>query len=211
MSEVLRISSPSSETWVAWTLLLLLVLAAANHTLITDMATTFRGLFSRSERSYATNSIPTQILSWIYKIGIVAMAINLLLYKPETSFSINRYALALAGVTGAFAIQQVLVHLTAIVFLHHRQYEGATEQRQQIGNTISLLTYPIVMVMTWQNSTLNNILCLALAILWGILLLIKGLQLSQQFNSILYILLYFITLELIPMAGCILWLKHILQ
>jgi hypothetical protein len=211
MSEVLRISSPSSETWVAWTLLLLLLLAASNHSLVMDMANTFRGLFSRGERSYATNSIPTQVLSWIYKIGIVAMAMNLLLYQPGMKFGIGRYALSLASVAGMFAIQQALSHLTATVFLSHRQYEGAMEQRRQISNTISLLTYPIVVVMVWQNSVLNNTLCIALSLLWGGLLLIKGIQLSQQLSSILYILLYFITLEFIPLAGCILWLKHILQ
>ena len=70
---------------------------------------------------------------------------------------------------------------------------------------------PIVMLLLWQINEYTIACVIAVAALYYIVLFVKGIQLFYQgVLSILYVLLYIISLEVLPLAGAFLLIKNML-
>jgi hypothetical protein len=208
MEMISRISSPVSESWVAWVLLLLVVLWLLNSMFVPEISMVFRGLFSRGERTYLSNGSQLQYTTWGFRVGLVALLVQMLLVKGE-GFAFADYGIILGVVSLAYLVQELLIRLVGVVFVSHRVLEGALDQRTLINNALCGMLPLVVLLLGVEP--LGMIVLFVLLSLYVGMLLIKSVQLFyRNILSILYILLYIISLELIPMVGTILWIKNIL-
>ena len=92
MNNLEHISSPVSESWVYWILLLFFVLVAFNNSVRESVVIAMRNSFSHSERVYGGQSqnIMEMSTAWIFRVGVLALAIYLLLHISE-SFTFIAY------------------------------------------------------------------------------------------------------------------------
>lgn len=208
MEMISRISSPVSESWVAWILLLLVVLWLLNSMFVPEISLVFRGLFSRGERTYLSNGGQLQYTTWGFRVGVVALLVQMLLVKGE-GFAFVDYGIIFGIMSLAYLVQELLIRLVGAVFVSHRVLEGALDQRTLLNNALCGML-PLV-VLSSRMERLGVIVLFALLSLYIGILLIKSVQLFyKNILSILYISLYIISLEFIPLVGAILWIKNIL-
>ncbi len=208
MEMISRISSPVSESWVAWILLLLVVLWLLNSMFVPEISMVFRGLFSRGERTYLSNGGQLQYTTWGFRVGVVALLVQMLLVKGE-GFVFVDYGIIFGIMSLAYLVQELLIRLVGAVFVSHRVLEGALDQRTLLNNALCGML-PLV-VLSSRMERLGVIVLFALLSLYIGILLIKSVQLFyKNILSILYISLYIISLEFIPLVGAILWIKNIL-
>jgi hypothetical protein len=210
MEIINRISSPMSESWVAWVLLLLLICWVVKGMFLLEISTLFRGLFSRCDRSYTTNNGLLQYITLIYKLGIITLLIYAFFFQ-KGDFAFIDYSIVLGILALVHLLQWVLIRIVGLVFLSHRQLEIATEQRNIINDAICGIL-PLMMVLLYQIRTLNIILVSLLICLYFGIIFMKSMQLFfKNILSVFYVLLYIISLEFIPLAFAILWIKNIVQ
>ena len=211
MDALYRISSSISEPWFSWVLFVLLGVLAMNRFFVMDIALVFRGLYSRSERSYSDVSWQTKVLGLVYKVGVLSM----LLYmfdRAGVDCSIMRYLLSMGVVGGVLLVQSALVSFVGKVFLTDRQLDGALESRSNIYNAVGVLLWPVVVVLrSLGNEKVTAVLtCLMLGLL-VLLLLLKSVQLFfKKIHTVFYILLYISILEFLPLVAAFLVINQYL-
>lgn len=210
MEAISRISSPFTESWVTWLLLLLLAIGISNQMFLTEITIVFRSLFSRGERTYTNNENKIQYITWLYQICIVSLIVYL--WLAQDGFEIVDYGIIVGILGGTYLVQWIVIKFVAHVFLLHRQISAALEQRNLINNAISGIMLPLSFMMIWQGNRMNTILIAGLAILYLGLIVVKSVQLFyNNATSILYVTLYILSLEVVPITCAIFWIKNILQ
>ena len=169
----------------------------------------FRGVFSRGERTYSSSSGQSQYMTWGFRVGLMALIVQLLMMNGEESFAFADYGIIFSIMSLAYLVQELLIRLVGVVFVSHRVLEGALDQRMLINNALCGVL-PLVVLLS-EKERLGMIVLLVLVLLYVGMLFIKSVQLFyNNIMSMLYIFLYIISLELIPMVGAILWIKNIL-
>lgn len=215
MMEVMsRILSPSVGSWVAWVMVTLLCLVFFNHVISSSISMLWRSWSSHSDRMYTgamSQSVMSVVLSYVFRVGVMAMAVYLLGYESG-DFLLMNYIKIVGMLAIVSFVQWVLWQLMSFVFLPFAQQKNAWEQRMMIYNASCVLLWWIVLIIIGIHSRLLElILMLCLAVLWIGLLIVKGLQMFYQKPwNVLYVLLYTITLEVLPVLGCIIWAKQII-
>lgn len=205
-----RISTAMSESWVAWVLFVLLVLQAVNRFFVPDMAVVLRGLFSRSQRTYVDASWQSAVLEWLYRMGVIALAVYLCVFG-NAPCSILDYLWVLCMMAGVLLMQYGIARLVGVVFLGARQMEGAFEYRAYICNVVSALLWPLLLVARLCGSQTALVVCVIALSLLALLLIWKGLQMfCKNLRSIFYILLYVATIEVLPLIVGVYVIKQVL-
>ena len=126
-------------------------------------------------------------------------------------FTFTDYSIILGILTLVHFVQWILIRIVGLVFLSHRQLEIATEQRNVINDAIYGIL-PLMMVLWYQIQVLNVIFVSLLIFLYFGAIFMKLIQLFfKNILSVFYVLLYIISLEFIPLAVVILWIKNIMQ
>lgn len=215
MMEVMsRILSPSVGSWVAWVMVTLLCLVLFNHVISSSISMLWRSWSSHSDRMYTgamSQSVMSVVLSYVFRVGVMAMAVYLLGYESG-DFLLMNYIKIVGMLAIVSFVQWVLWQLMSFVFLPFAQQKNAWEQRMMIYNASCVLLWWIVLIIIGIHSRLLElVLMLCLAVLWIGLLIVKGVQMFYQKPwNVLYVLLYTITLEVLPVLGCIIWAKQII-
>lgn len=210
MEMISRISSPLSESWVSWVMLLLLIFFVINRMYLPEISGVIRGVSSRGDRTYASRDNRPYI-TWLYKIGTLALGVHLVWVRNEDGIVCGDFGIIVGILTCVLLLQWLLVHITARVFLTHRQVENAIEQRTMISNAICALIMPLLLVFLYQIDVLNGILIAILLIGYVGVIFVRALQLFyKNLLTVLYILLYIISLEVIPLVGIVLWIQNII-
>ena len=210
MEVIDRISSAISGEWVAWVLLVLLVLLVMNRFFVADIAVVIRGLYSRAERTYSDATWQEKLLAWVYRIGAVAM-VGYLCVWPDVTCSGMDYLLAIGVVALALLLRYAIARLVGLVFLDSRQIESSFEFRTCICNAICAFLWPVALLVriTDHKEVVVVLGCVMLGF-WVILLVWKGMQLYyKNLLSVFYILLYIISVEVLPILGTIFALKQL--
>lgn len=210
MEAILRISSSVSTSWVSWIMLVLLLLNMLNRFFVEDMAIVLRGMFSYSDRSYIGVSWSKRVTAGIYRVGVLALVLNLLFMVQTNDFVFVKYLLVMGIVVLYFFVQQVLARFVALVFLSSKQRESAFEQRMCISNAVFSLLWPCALLMQWiSNANFKIVICCVMAGFFLILLLLRAIQMfGKNVLSYSYVLLYIITLEVVPLMAAIFAIKH---
>ena len=210
----MHISSPISESWVYWILLLFFVLVAVNRSVRDSVVVALRNSFSHSERVYGGQSQNILAIStaWIFRIGVLAMAIYVLSYTSE-QFTFMAYTKILGVVALIEVIRHILLLGVGWVFLSNNQLANGIGQLEIVRNVVCVLLLPVLLLLIRLNYPMLHFILLGIiGLAFTVLVIAKStLLFYKNILSIFYILLYFIYLEIIPVAGMVLWTKHILQ
>ena len=211
MEVISRISSPVTESWVAWVMLLLLFFSLINRMFLPEVYVAFRSMSSHGDRAYTPSNSSLQYITWIYKVAVISMVVYLLLLDAGAIFSFANFCIVLGVMTGVYWLQYSIVRLLGVVFFTHRQATSALEQRTLILDAVCGIMLPILMLLLWKVNVITIGLVMLLGVVYLGVLLMRVIQLYyNNILSIIYILLYIISLEIIPFVGAILWLKTIL-
>lgn len=210
----MHISSPLSESWVYWILLLFFVLVAVNRSVRESVVVALRNSFSHSERVYGGQSQNILAIStaWIFRVGVLAMAIYILLYTSE-QFTFMAYTKILGVVALIEVIRHILLLGVGWVFLSNNQLANGIGQLELVRNVVCVLLLPVLLLLIRLNYPMLHFILLGIiGLAFTVLVIAKStLLFYKNILSIFYIFLYFTYLEIIPVAGMVLWTKHILQ
>lgn len=140
------------------------------------------------------------------------MAIYVLLYTSE-QFTFMAYTKILGVVALIEVIRHILLLGVGWVFLSNNQLANGIGQLEIVRNVACVLLLPVLLLLIRLNYPMLHFILLGIiGLAFTVLVIAKStLLFYKNILSIFYILLYFIYLEIIPVAGMVLWTKHILQ
>ena len=213
MDNVARILSPDSASWVMWVLFGLLLLALCVGFLGSDIAALARSLFSKSDRMYVdrnTQGILQTIIVQSFRIGVIALVGYLWIYNAN-DFALVNYLLVVGIVASLLLVQWLLLKGIGNVFLTPKQLAIAMEQRSVVCNTMAMLLWPIALVMIYIGKEASTVLCGIAGGVYVVLICVKYMQLFyQNVLSIGYMLLYVISLEVLPLCTALIWAQKMI-
>ena len=213
MDNIVRIWSPNSAPWVMWVLFGLLLLALCVGFLGSDIAALARSLFSKSDRMYVdrnTQGILQTIIVQSFRIGVIALVGYLWIYNAN-DFAIVNYLLVVGIVASLLLVQWLLLKGIGNVFLTPKQLAIAMEQRSIVCNAMAMLLWPIALVMIYIGKEASTVLCGIAGGVYVVLICVKYMQLFyQNVLSIGYMLLYVISLEVLPLCTALIWAQKMI-
>lgn len=213
MDNIVRIWSPNSAPWVMWVLSGLLLLALCVGFLGSDIAALARSLFSKSDRMYVdrnTQGILQTIIVLSFRIGVIALVGYLWIYNAN-DFAIVNYLLVVGIVASLLLVQWLLLKGIGNVFLPQKQLAIAMEQRSVVCNAMAMLLWPIALVMIHIGKEASTVLCGIAGGVYVVLICVKYMQLFyQNVLSIGYMLLYVISLEVLPLCTALIWAQKLI-
>ena len=204
---IAHIMSPLSAPWCGWTMLVLLLFAVLSEWLQPGViAQSPVSILVRAERTYkeAPTSVMAQILITLFRIGTLAMLICL--YCCESgSFPFMAF-MAVSGIILGVLIAKMLCNvLLDYTFQLSRQFGEIYEHYSNLLTLTVVALYPVLLLFLHIGSAASY--RWLLIITGGVFLLLWLFRSAQQYirtpMAILYLLVYTLTLEVLPMAGLI--------
>ena len=217
MEIVEHISSVYANGWTGWVLLALLLLLLLNRSARMGVMGSVRSVFSQSERVYASQSRAwgSELCEYVFRLGVVSMAVWVLAIGDERLAMGNGamgYVKVFGWVLGVYVVQRLLVRGVGYVFVGSKQLDAAMEQYNGICRMVCVCLYPIVLLLTnVQVGYLAQILCGGVVLLYMVCVWWKSVRLFYaNVLSLLYILIYIVFLEIMPMVLIFTVAKNIL-
>ena len=212
MDMVPHILSVYANAWTGWVMLALLLLLVLNHSPQCSLIGSVKNVFSHAERVYGAQSRAwgSEVCEWLFRIGVLAMAVWILaIGNGRLDMGYGRlaigngamgYAKVLALVLGVYIVQRLVLRGVGYVFVSRKQLSAAMEQYNAICSAACVCLYPIVLVvMNVPAAHLAQILCGAVLVAFVGMIVWKSIRLFYtNILSLLYILLYIIFLEIMP-------------
>ena len=193
-------------------MLALLLLLVLNHSPQYSLIGSVKNVFSHAERVYGAQSRAwgSEVCEWLFRIGVLAMAVWVLvigngrLDMGYGQLAIGNGAMGYAKVLGVvlavYIVQRLVLRGVGYVFVSRKQLSAAMEQYNAICSAACVCLYPIVLVvMNVPAAHLAQILCGAVLVAFVGMIVWKSIRLFYtNILSLLYILLYIIFLEIMP-------------
>ena len=207
----LRISSPISESWVFLSYFVLIAMVyIATRLNQGTVAISFRTLYSAKERDsifyIGSADIRSQILITLFCIGMIALNVQLAVFQSGT-FRITDMLLICLLVVAVFILQYTINRMLAYVFFDGGVFQVAIQHYERLIIATATILMPITIITIYTSATypaLANSLYWLVAIFFFGTLTFKIFRLF--FNKILdsvYILLYLLLVEIVPLASMI--------
>ena len=207
-----HILSVYANAWTGWVMLALLLLLVLNHSPQYSLIGSVKNVFSHAERVYGAQSRAwgSEVCEWLFRIGVLAMAVWILaIGNGRLDMGYGRlaigngamgYAKVLALVLAVYVVQRLVLRGVGHVFVSRKQLSAAMEQYNAICSAACVCLYPIVLVvMNVPAAHLAQILCGAVLVAFVGMIVWKSIRLFYtNILSLLYILLYIIFLEIMP-------------
>ena len=205
MDMVPHILSVYANAWTGWVMLALLLLLVLNHSPQYSLIGSVKNVFSHAERVYGAQSRAwgSEVCEWLFRIGVLAMAVWILAIgngRLAIGNGAMGYAKVLALVLAVYIVQRLVLRGVGYVFVSRKQLSAAMEQYNAICSAACVCLYPIVLVvMNVPAAHLAQILCGAVLVAFVGMIVWKSIRLFYtNILSLLYILLYIIFLEIMP-------------
>lgn len=212
MDMVPHILSVYANAWTGWVMLALLLLLVLNHSPQYSLIGSVKNVFSHAERVYGAQSRAwgSEVCEWLFRIGVLAMAVWILaIGNGRLDMGYGRlaigngamgYAKVLGVVLAVYVVQRLVLRGVGYVFVSRKQLSAAMEQYNAICSAACVCLYPIVLVvMNVPAAHLAQILCGAVLVAFVGMIVWKSIRLFYtNILSLLYILLYIIFLEIMP-------------
>ena len=212
MDMVPHILSVYANAWTGWVMLALLLLLVLNHSPQYSLIGSVKNVFSHAERVYGAQSRAwgSEVCEWLFRIGVLAMAVWILAigngrldmgyWRLAIGNGAMGYAKVLALVLAVYVVQRLVLRGVGYVFVSRKQLSAAMEQYNAICSAACVCLYPIVLVvMNVPAAHLAQILCGAVLVAFVGMIVWKSIRLFYtNILSLLYILLYIIFLEIMP-------------
>ena len=212
MDMVPHILSVYANAWTGWVMLALLLLLVLNHSPQYSLIGSVKNVFSHAERVYGAQSRAwgSEVCEWLFRIGVLAMAVWIwAIGYGRLDMGYGRlaigngamgYAKVLGVVLAVYVVQRLVLRGVGYVFVSRKQLSAAMEQYNAICSAACVCLYPIVLVvMNVPAAHLAQILCGAVLVAFVGMIVWKSIRLFYtNILSLLYILLYIIFLEIMP-------------
>ena len=203
------ISSPWSEPWMAWTMLGLLILAYIAHAMQPQaIATAFRTFFTTGDRNstFIDSDLDRRAQALMIFLAIFTFAmgayVSLLAYLGTGQYSFRTYGFIVLVSVGLLTVRSLFEMLVAFTFVPRSSVHTLLYHYYHLTVCTAIIHYPIVLMsLYWSALTPRAIIILnaALLVLYLLGLFIKTCAvLMHSWRSLLYILLFVFTLELVP-------------
>lgn len=210
MESVLRYSTPYSEPWVAWLMVLLLILLLmADHFQRGLIIDSFRSLTAAKEReslfSETTKTTAGIITLFIYKVLITSLTLYAVIVTG--GFSFVRFLLVVLLVLALTAVKYITMWLTSYIFLNRDTFSLMVMHYGNLSSVVCILLYPVLLLVLFAPFVTHTValaMVLAVAAFALVIWFIKAFGLFfTNFLAGFYIFLYLCTLELIPFAALV--------
>ena len=204
---IAHIISPLSAPWCGWTMLALLLFAVLSEWLQPGVISQSPiSILVRAERTYkeAPTSVLAQLLITLFRIGTLAMLISLC-FCENGSFPFGTFMAICCIVFGALIMKMLCNILLDYTFQLSRQFGEIYEHYSNLLTLTIVALYPVLLLFLHIGSSSSY--RWLLIITGGVFLLLWLVRSVQQYirtpMAILYLLIYTLTLEVLPMAGLI--------
>lgn len=210
-----HISSPISAPWVAWVMLcLLLCCVLAEIVQRGAIVQAFSTLFSKMERAYgdAQQNMLEQLIIMVFCIGSFAMALYLFTYRGG-DFRFATYMLTSALVLCVDVIKWAVSALVNYTFGISKRLAQLSTHRNNMQTVICILFYTasLCLLRVGNQEVVRWVLggCAVVAL---VLICIKWIRVfCVDIRSLLYILLYVLTLEVLPLLVLLVGADYIVE
>lgn len=210
MQEAITISTPLTEHWVAWAMLcLMLMLALVRLFSPGRYLTAFRSLATTKERDSifvgAGADNRTRATLTIYGILIVAFAAQWFWYDG-TSFSAQSYLIAVSCVACTMLIRFLAQQAIAHTFFENGEVEVFSRHYHYLMDCCTLLLFPILLCAIFSSvPRIATLIVLGVLVVFYVGVLTYKLLACMPLTllSLLYVPLYIITIELLPLTGMV--------
>lgn len=213
MTKLPIISSPISEAWPSWLMLVLLLCMVMAEVLQPEtIRTSFRTTFSRMQRMFgdsAVNFLGAVALT-VFRVCVIALTLYLACYE-EGSFSILTYGWIILIVIAFVLIKSLSAWIISYTFDLKRDTALYMPQYSNLWTALCIVLYPVLLVTI--NIGYNGVIrwiMLAIAALFCIEVVIKLIQhFYTGVQSLGYIALYTLTLEIVPATAMFFGVKQL--
>lgn len=208
-----RISSPMSESWTAWVLLILLLLVGwAIQRQPTLLRVAWQTTMAKSERSYSDAALDALALVMVilFRIGTVAMALDVLFFDGE-NFLFFDYLWTLLILLG---MELVKVLIAWVVNFTYRLSLSFGMNYIHYSNLWLLTCVPMwcfcCICIYSGNPVLTEVLMGIAAAILALSLVVKGIRsYMTKLSSLPYVLLYVMTVEIVPMVIAAMMVRYV--
>ena len=199
--------SPLSAPWCGWIMLGLLVCAIVSEYFQPGAITqSVDSLRIRTERSYkdAPTNFFGQVLLNMFRLGTLAMLLCMC-FSVEGQFSFVAYLAVNAVIVGVMVVKMLCNVTVDYTFQLTRRFGGAYEHYSNIATMVGLLLWPTLLVLLHVGNTAVNRWALGIAaiLFFALWAYRSAAQYIKSPMAVLYVLVYWATLELLPMAALV--------
>ena len=174
----------------------------------------FTTIFSKVERSYGDvqQNLMEELIVNIFRIGTFAMALYLYAYRAG-DFRFTTYMLVVAWVLGIDVIKLAASTLVNYTFRISKRFTLISTHYNNLWTVICCGFYvALLFLINIDNAKVTKWLLFALAVAAIVLILIKWIRIFYtDLRSLLYIALYILTLEILPMLVLIVGTGYIVD
>ena len=206
MEGIAHILTSVSAGWCGWTMLGLLLCVIISEALQPGAVTGAWMIFQAqsSNRAYkaAPDNFMGQLLVAIFRIGSLAMALCLC-FDTGASFTFVKFAIAFGVILVAFCIKMLCNQWMDYTFMLSRRFEDIYVQYGHIVTLLAIVLYIGSMILIHVSNPIAARWVLGIAVcLFELMLIYRSVQVFySSLLSVLYLLLYIITLEALPLGA----------
>ncbi len=210
METLLRTSSPYSESWSAWIMLLILCVIVLSFFLQPNIIkNSFHNLWENSLRGNQLNRISFTLIGGLLlalsHVLIFSMLIYLCYASVHEQFFISGYLLTCGLFLCMWGVKEVLFRIVSFVFFSEEVLQTYHYYQLTRNTCMCFVGYPMLLLMMftpWFSPLAIHIIVIVFFSMLFVLTVLKLFRLfSFRILDILYILLYLCTLEMLPFVG----------
>lgn len=199
------ISSPVSEPWTAWALLVLLVLASLANVLQPGVvAGSFMTVLAKPERQYTEtqHTVLGQICLHLFQMGTLAMAYYLLCFQTG-AFTAMRYGMILLLIAVLYGAKVLSMLLVGYTFQLRKRCASIGTHYGNLICVFCCCLYPVLLLLYHYGVT--PFLRVLLLVLTGMFIVLVFLKYCRAYlvkpMALCYILLAVLTMDVLPLVG----------
>lgn len=204
MNGIAHIWSSVSAPWCGWVMLGLLLCAILSERYQPGVITQAKNsLLAQTDRTYkeSPETFLGQLLITLFRIGTLAMA--LYLCSPVRSFSFVTFGVLCGWITAVVLAKMGGNILVDYTFGVSRRYGNPYEHYGNIATLAAVVLYPMLLILLHVGN--YSVSRWVLGVVVVLFILAWTYRVFRQFVSspmhILYVLVYILTLDIIPYAG----------
>ncbi|MCR5049871.1 MAG: DUF4271 domain-containing protein [Paludibacteraceae bacterium] len=202
-----HISSLLAAPWSGWLMLCLLLSAVIAEVVQPGVVTNaYISLVSQANRTYhvSPRNFFGQLFVSIFRVGVGAMALCMCFYTTG-GFKFRTYMAVFGLIVGCLLVKMLLNKILEFTYSLSRQSGSLYEHYGNILTMIMLVFYPCQLVLChWYNVNVNRwifgVVIASASIAW--LVRCFRTYVSRPVD-IFYVILYFATIEVLPLCGII--------
>ena len=213
MDKIDIISTPISEAWPMWFMFFLLACGVLSEVLQPGtLRLAFRTTFTRLERTFGdrANNFMSRLLLNIFRVGTLAMSLYVFTYH-SSPFSLLTYCYVALLIVAVVLVKTILSLLVSYTFEMRRATTAFLPQYDNLWTILCVLLYPLNLL--YINILQNSVFFWIFVVVVAMFVIMMIFKLLQNFytgsQSLLYLFLYTVTLELVPLGIIFLSVKYI--